>query len=154
VLPVPRQETDAAPDITDVIITITTIEGRVLRLVRDGAREIPLADLHDEVARVSHELGQCYRRLSDLTDRRDFGFATQRKLLRLQEQCLWLYRKSRKEQLFFQKLSLETRLRAVISPDAFALYQQLVNAEDDERRLAAKDDAVLAVCLLAEAETP
>jgi len=153
-VPIHENDVGTAPDITDLLIAITTIESRILRVVRDGAREIALEELTSELALLARDLGRCYRRVADLRDRRDLSFTTQRKLHRLQEQCIWLYRKSHKERSFFKKLSLETQLRSLISHDAFGVYQQLLNAEDEERRLAAHDDASLAACLLAEPETP
>jgi hypothetical protein len=153
VVPIRGENGTSGADITDLVITVTTIESRILRLVRDGARQIPPEDLTDELSILAQDLGRCYRRLADLRDRRDLSFTTQRKLHRLQEQCIWLYRKSQKERSFFKKLCLETRLRALISHDAFGVYQQLLNVDDEERRLAAHDDATLAACLLAEPET-
>lgn len=140
------------PDLTDVLIAIAAIESRILRLVRDGAGEIPAEELTNELPRLSGDLVRLYRRLADLSDRRDLSYATQRKLHRLQDQCVWLYRKAHNELSFFKKLGLEARLRALVSEDAFNVYQQLLCAEDEERRLAAHDDTALAACLLAEPE--
>ncbi|HEV2358582.1 MAG TPA: hypothetical protein VGZ23_13385 [bacterium] len=144
----------AQEDISDLLITVTTIEGRVLRLVREGDREIPVEDLANELTLLSRDLRRCYRRAQDLSERRDLGFRTQRKLRHLQQQCIWLYRKAHQERAFFQKLQLEARLRRVISEEAFGLYQQLLWADHEERRLAASEDSAVAALLLAEPAEP
>jgi len=151
--PIDVENAGTGGDASDLLIAIVTIESRILRLVRHGACDIPVDNLAGELSLLSRDLGRCYRRLSDLRDRRDLTFKTQRKLERLQEQCIWLYRKAHREVAFFKKLDLETRLRSLISGDAFDVYQQLLCAEDDERRLAARDDTALAA-LLAEPEFP
>src|SRR5262252_3673887 len=97
------------PDLTDVLIAIAAIESRILRQVRDGAGEIPAEELTNELPRLSGDLVRLYRRLADLSDRRDLSYATQRKLHRLQNQCVWLYRKAHNELSFFKKLGLEAR---------------------------------------------
>lgn len=141
----------AANDVGDLLVAITEAETRAIRLVREGTR-MPVEVLVKEFSDLGQEIRGHFRRLVDLAERRDLGFGTQRKLRQLQEQCLWLYRKARREAVFFTKLSLEARLRELISPDAFKVYQRLLCADDEERRLAARDDTALATLLLSEGE--
>lgn len=141
-------------DVSDLPMVLATIESRILRLVRQGDRDIPVDNLVHELRLLSDDLRRCYRRLTDLVERRDFGFGKQRRLRRLQAQCIWLYRKAQQEQVFFKKLALEATLRRLISDDAFALYQQLLGVDDEERRLAGSDDAAVAGLLFAETQEP
>ncbi len=141
----------AAEDVGDLVVTISVIEARVLRLVREGSR-MPVEMLTRELAGLAQDLRRCYRRLADVAERRDLGFATQRKLRQMQEHTIWLYRKISREQIFFRKLALEASLRQIISTEAFGVYQQLLCADDEERRLAARDDAGLAAFLLTDPE--
>lgn len=141
----------APADITDLLVTLIGIEARVLRLVRAGDREVPVEDVTTELTVLSRDLKRCYRRIVDLLERRDLGFAAQRKVRRLRDQCLWLYRKAQTERAFFKKLTLEARLRRLVSEEAFGLYQEILWVEDEERRLD-KDDASVAALLAAESE--
>lgn len=144
----------AQEDVSDLLIIVTTIEGRIIRLVRMGEREIPADDVAGELSLLSRDLRRCYRRAVDLTDRRDLGFGTQRRLRHLQEQCIWLYRKAHQERAFFRKLALEGRLRRMTSEEAFAVYQQLLCADHDGQRLGESDDAAIASQMLAEPQEP
>src|SRR5579864_4277656 len=144
----------AAEDVTDLLVALTTIEGRVLRLVREGDLVIPHDDLAAELTLLSRDLRRYYRRAVDLAERRDLSFRTQRKLRRIQEHCIWLYRKAYRERAFFAKLALEGRLQEIISKEAFDVYQQLVYADDEERRVVTADDVAMAARLLTEPEDP
>jgi hypothetical protein len=141
-------------NVDDLPVVLATIEGRILRLVREGDRDIPVDNLVSELTLLSDDLRRCYRRLADLVERRDFGFGKQRRLRQLQAQCIWLYRKAQQEQAFFKKLALEATLRRLISDEAFAVYQQLLGVDDEERRLAGSDDAAVAGLLFAEPPEP
>jgi hypothetical protein len=152
IVPIQGRNEGTAADITDLLIAIGTIESRILRLVRRGDREMNFEELKDELSIFSRDLGRCYRSLADLRDRRDLSFATQRKLERMQEECIWLYQKAHREVTFFKKLSLEARLRSLVSQEAFSTYQQLLCVDDEERRFATYDDVALAGRLLAEPE--
>jgi hypothetical protein len=137
---------------TDLFLTLATIEGRVLRLIRKGDREIPIRDLVTELSVLSVDLRRCHREIVDLSERRDLSFMTQKNLRRLWEHSIWLYRKTHSERAFFQKLELENRLRALISQEAFNLHQELLTVDDDQRRFIESDDASVAAQLLADEE--
>ena len=141
----------AAEDVGDLVVTISGIEIRVLHIVREGS-SMPVETLTRELAGLAHELRRCYRRLVDVAERRDLGFATQRRIRQMQEHTIWLYRKISREQIFFRKLALEASLRQLISAEAFRVYQKLLCADDEERRLAARDDAAVAALLLSDPE--
>ncbi|HLY22954.1 MAG TPA: hypothetical protein VKT83_10850 [bacterium] len=153
-MPIRGESIEAAPqDITDLLVTLIAIETRLLRLVRAGDREVPVDDVTTELTVLSRDLKRCYRRIGDLAERRDLGFTTQRKVGRLRDQCIWLYRKAVSERAFFRKLVLEAGLRRLISEEAFGIYQEILWVEDEERRLG-KDDASVVALLSAESEVP
>lgn len=139
----------AAQDVGDLVVTLSAIEAGVLHIVREG-RRMPVETLTREFSGLAQELRRCYRRLVDVAERRDLGFATQRKIRQMREHTIWLYRKISQEQIFFRKLALEASLRQVISTEAFGVYQQLLCADDEERRRAGRDDAALATLLLSD----
>ena len=141
----------AAEDVGDLLFAITEAEGRAIRLVREGSR-MPVETLTREFAALAQELRRCYRRLVDVAERRDLSFATQRRIRQMQEHTIWLYRKIAREQIFFRKLALEANLRQIISPEAFGVYQRLLCADDEERRLAGRDDGAVAALMLSDPE--
>ena len=146
----PRAER-AAEDVGDLVVALSVVEGRMLQLVREGSR-MPVDALMTETAALAQELRRCFRRLVDVAERRDLGFATQRRLRQMQEHTIWLYRKISREQIFFRKLALEAGLRQIISPEAYGVYQQLLCADDEERRLAGRDDVALAQLMISDPE--
>jgi hypothetical protein len=151
-VPTRTDDTDAA-DVACLVAEVSeatdSMETRLLRLVREAAHGAVAADdLSNELSYMADELQRCYRRLAEAEDRRDVRFPTVLKLDQLKGQCLWLYRKIHLEQAFYTKLELEARLRASISREGYALYQQILCVEDGERRLLGQSDADLRRALL------
>ncbi len=66
---------------------------------------------------------------------------------------MWLYRKIHLEQAFFMKLHLEAKLRSLISAEAYEVYQELLNADEQEGESLSKDPAELRRLLLQD-DTP
>jgi hypothetical protein len=146
--------TAADEDLTDLLLTITLIDSRLLRLVREGDREIAVGEVTGELSELADDLRHLYRRIAALSERRDLSFPTQKQVRNLQEECVWLYRKAHNERTFFKKLGLEAQLRDLISDAAYNVYQEILWVEDEERRLGAHDDAGVAELLLAESDEP
>lgn len=115
------------------------IEERLLECVRARARAGAEANSIETfvmiLAGLSDELRECYRRLADLWERRDLAFETRLRLKRIDRHCVWLCRRIHLEQAFFMKLELESRFKEAVSPGAFAIYEELLDVEDRERRL-------------------
>src|SRR5579864_5289365 len=140
---------DVSRLLTDVSGTVEGVERRLLRLIREGAQGILLLqDLVTELAVLATDLQGCYKLLADATDRRDLSFRTTAELDQLTSRCLWLYRKVHLEQTFYTKLDLEAKLRSLISPEGYALYQEILCVEDSERGFLAESDADLRSRLL------
>ena len=64
--------------------------------------------------------------------------------------CVWLFRKIRLQQVFLTKLSLEARLRSLVSAEAYNIYQRLLNQDEEERETLNSDDARIRDRLLEE----
>ena len=141
-------------DVSYLANTARVIEERFLSLIREAARgAIPLDDFLGELSLLSKDLQRCFRRVMEMKDRRDLTFRAIEELQGIDRHCVWLYRRTRAEQGFFRKLHLETRLRSLMSADAFTLYQELLDVEDQERAFLAKCDAEIRGLLLVEGIT-
>jgi hypothetical protein len=138
-------------DVSYLANTARVIEERFLGLIKEAARgEIPLDDFLGELLLLSKDLQRCFRRVMEMKERRDLTFRAIQELEGLDRHCVWLYRRTHVEQSFFRKLHLETKLRNLISADAFSLYQELLDVEDEERAFLAKCDAEIRSLLLME----
>lgn len=141
--------------ISDLAHTAQVLEGRFISLIREAARgAIPLDDFLDELSLLSKDLQRCFRCMIEMKERRDLTFRAIEKLQDIDRHCVWLYRRTRLEQGFFRKLHLETKLRSLISADAFIVYQELLDMEDRERGFLAKCDTEIRDLLLVEGITP
>ncbi len=119
-----------------------TIERRLLHLVKEGTQKtIPPEDIVSELGLLAKEVARCHQRRADFQERRDLGFKTEARLKELQQQLIWLRRKIQVEQGFFQRWHLETKLRAQITPEAFSVYQEIIDAEQLSREFLMRSDA-------------
>lgn len=135
---------DVSRLVAEVSTTVEIVERRLLRFVKEGGLgTLDLQVLTTELAALSADLRRCYKLLADAAGRRDLGFRAIIELEHLTNQCLWLYRKVHLEQTFYTKLDLEGKLRSLISPEAYGLYQEILCIEDCERGLLAQTDADL-----------
>jgi|SRR5579859_972258 len=140
---------DVSRLVAEVSSTVEIVERRLLRLVKEGGEGTPVLQvLMTEIAALSEDLQRCYKLLADAAGRRDLGFRAVIELEHLTNHCLWLYRKVHLEQTFYTKLDLEAKLRSLISPEAYALYQEILCVEDCERGFLAQTDADLRSKLL------
>jgi hypothetical protein len=138
-------------DITHLATTAQVIEGRLLRLIRGVAQgSLSLDGFLSELSPLAHDLQRCLREVTEMKERRDLTFKAFEDLREIDRQCIWLYRKMHLEKAFFLKLNLETQLRGAISADAFGVYEELLDAEDQERTLLAQGGAEIRKLLLTE----
>lgn len=129
---------------------VDVIEDRLLRLARHAAQgTVRLPDFITEVSLLVKDLRRCFRQVTEMKERRDLSFQSLQALQLAEVHCVWLYRKALLEEAFFKKLHLETKLRSMISADAFTVYQELLDAEDREREFLRKADAEISTQLLA-----
>ncbi len=142
---------DILQQIAHLSTVVDIIEGRLLRLIKvRGEESDPLEDFVEELLLLAKDLRRCYRQVADLKERRDLPFKEVVKLQELDQHCVWLYRNIHLEQAFFGKMHLESKLRSLISPEAFGVYQEFQNAEEQEKEFLASDDARIKKFLLGE----
>ncbi len=128
------------------LATITdTIERRLLHLVKQGAQKaIPPEDIVSELGLLAKEVERCYQRIADIQDRRDVGFKMDARLKEIDQHCVWLHRRIHVEQSFFRRWHLETKLHALISAEAFGVYQEILDAEQLGGEYLRRGDAEIA----------
>jgi hypothetical protein len=128
---------------------VDVIEDRLLRLTKQAAQgTVRLTDFATEVSLLVKDLRRCFRQVVDMKERRDLSFQALQALQLAEVHCVWLYRKVHLEEALFKKLHLETKLRSLISADAFTVYRELRDAEDEEREFLRKGDAEITTQLL------
>ena len=143
----PVECADEAADVLQAIFQdLTTIlnilEGRVLYLIKESVRGAIAPDaVVAELAPLLRDLKACYRRLTDVKERQDLSYDAARQLDEADRRCVWLFRKIRLQQVFLTKLSLEARLRSLVSAEAYNIYQRLLNQDEEERETLNSDDA-------------
>lgn len=135
----------------DLSSILQILEGRLLYLIREGGRGgIPPEAVVSELSFLSRDLRAGFRRLVEVEERRDLGFSATKDLREIDRHCTWLFRKILLQQIFLRKLTLETNLRNLISPEAFAIYQALLSLEEEEHDAMSSDDAQLRARLTKE----
>ncbi len=147
-------EDEGTPNLSPLSTTVNTIERRLLHLIKESAQgEVALDDFESELSLLTKDLERCYRQIVDLRGRRDFTFDTNASLEELDRRCVWLYKKTNLEQAFFKKLHLERKLRSLISAEAYEVYQELLDADEQEGEFLSKDPAELRRLLIQD-DTP
>ncbi len=137
-----------ARTLTDLVHGLRMMEGRLLRAIRQAARgdttpEALIQDLRDLLV----DLQRSYRRATEVLDRRDLVFSHEQKLRQILQHHVWLYRRTHLEQFFLSKLRLEAQLRAMISEEAFEVYQELQGIEELERTFRDRTDEEIQLAL-------
>jgi len=152
----PVECADEAADVLQAILqNLTTIlnilEGRVLYLIKESARGAIAPDaVVAELAPLLRDLQACYQRLTDVKERQDLSYDAARQLDEADRWCVWVFRKIRLQHVFLTKLSLEARLRSLVSAEAYNIYQRLLNHDEEERETLNSDDARIRDRLLEE----
>ena len=132
-----------------LVYPVDVIEDRLLFLTKKAAQgDVHLPDFVTEVSLLVKDLRRCFRQVIEMKDRRDLSFNVLQALQLAEAYCIWLYRRIHSEKTFFKKVHLETKLRSMISPDAFTVYRELLDAEGEEREFLRKGDAELSTQLL------
>lgn len=123
-------------DLEAVTSALSVLERRVLHIIREFSEGgIPIADVLSELQLLGKDACRLLRRAEDARTRRDLEYGTWIRLEEISRHCVWLYRKIRLEQIFFRKLHMEAGFRQMVSPEAFAIYEALLDLEERESRL-------------------
>ena len=127
------------------------IESRLIQLTREGsAGTRPLDEVIAELSALSRRLRPVYLVLQETLERRDLTYDLVAQLDGIHKRALWLYRRSRLEQLFYAKLTLERSLRDTLYRQILEAYDEFSSMEEMERHLRGLADNALASELLQE----
>ena len=141
--------------IAEVEDIANAVEHRLLLAVKEGAqRAVPQADLAGQLSLLADETKRCYQKLAELQERRDLAFRELTELQKIDRHCIWLYRRVQVERFFFRKWQLEAQLQELTSPEAFAVYTEILDLEGQERDFLVRGDAEIRRLLLEETPEP
>jgi hypothetical protein len=133
----------------DLSSILNNLEGRFLYLIKEEANgAIPREAVVGELSLLSRDLKSCFQRLVEVQERRDLSFKTTRELQEIDQYCVWLFRTIQVQQTFLKKLSLEAKLRSLVSPEAFSAYETLLDLDEEQRESEASDEAKIRLLLL------
>lgn len=139
--------------IADITSTLTGVEGRLIALTREAAyASRPLSDIVTELVKLQDEIRPQYKRLQETLERRDLTFETVTNLETQRRRAIWLYRRSRLEQVFFAKLDLERSVRDTLYREILETYDQMAELDMEDRRLREVNDTVLVSELVQKTE--
>lgn len=120
------------------------VESRLIAVVREAAHvSRPLPDVIDELVQLQDEIRPRYMRLQEMLERRDLSFEALTVLETQRRRGVWLYRRSRLEQVFFTKLNLERTIRNTLFREILEAYEQLADLDTEESRLQEAPDPTL-----------
>lgn len=154
----PVQQDDGTDDLlhritADLVNVIDVLEGRFLYLVKEGARRALSPDgIAAELALLARDLKRSFCRLPEIQERRDLSFKVARELQDVERRCIWLFRNIRVQQASLRKLDLEDKFRNLVSPDAFSLYESLLDLDEEERQSVLSDDEKIRRLILRDKE--
>jgi hypothetical protein len=123
---------------------VAQIESQLIQLTRQAGTASQLDETLRELASLATRVRPYYARLSDVLERRDLTYEDMAKLEGARKRVLWLYRRSRLEQIFFSKLRLERALRDTLYRQILEGYDEFSAMEATETRLRTLSDEALA----------
>lgn len=127
------------------------IEGRLIQLTREGSGGTrPLDEVIAELHALARRLRPIYLAVQESLGRRDLTYDDVVSLEDVKRRALWLYRRSRLEQLFYAKLKLERSLRDTLYRQILEAYDEFSSMEEMEGRLRGLAEDLLAAELVQE----
>lgn len=130
---------------------LSTIESQLTELTREGsAGGRPLDEVISELMSLSQRVRPHYLLLQETLERRDLTYELMARLEEVRRRALWLYRRSRLEQIFYSKLKLERSLRDMLYRQILEGYDEFSELEATESHLRALSEDLLAAELLQE----
>jgi hypothetical protein len=128
---------------------LSTIEDQLIRLTREGSGgERPLDEVIAELAAFAERIRPHFFVVQEALERRDLAYEVVARLEEMRKRVLWLYRRSRLEQVFYSKLRLERLLRDTLYRQVLETYDEFSAMEALEARLRGLSDDLLAAELL------
>ena len=128
---------------------LSTIEGQLIRLTREGSGgERSLDEVIAELSAFAERIRPHFFLVQEALERRDLAYDVVARLEEMRKRVLWLYRRSRLEQVFYSKLRLERLLRDTLYRQVLETYDEFSAMEALEARLRGLSDDLLAAELL------
>ena len=128
---------------------LSTIEDQLIRLTREGSGgERSLDEVIAELAAFAERIRPHFFLVQEALERRDLAYDVVARLEEMRKRVLWLYRRSRLEQVFYSKLRLERLLRDTLYRQVLETYDEFSAMEALEARLRGLSEDLLAVELL------
>ncbi|HET7039350.1 MAG TPA: hypothetical protein VFH97_05645 [Gemmatimonadales bacterium] len=128
---------------------LSTIEGQLIRLTREGSGgERSLDEVIAELSAFAERIRPHFFLIQEALERRDLAYDVAARIEEMRKRVLWLYRRSRLEQVFYSKLRLERLLRDTLYRQVLETYDEFSAMEALEARLRGLSDDLLAAELL------
>ena len=135
---------------TSIGADLARIENELITLARQASVQGQLDATLQELAALVVRVRPHYARVSEALERRDLTYEDVERLEGERKRLLWLYRRTRLEQIFFSKLRLERTLRDTLYRQILEGYDEFSAMESLEARLRALPEDALAGELLLE----
>jgi hypothetical protein len=129
---------------------VARIEDELIRLTRQAGVGSQVDETLLALAALPARIRPYYTRLTEALERRDLTYGNMARLEEARKRVLWLYRRSRLEQIFFSKLRLERALRDTLYRQILEAYDEFSSMEQMEDHLRGISDDLLAAELLQE----
>lgn len=127
------------------------IESKLIELTREGSGGgRSLDEVLGELHALSRRVRPVYLALQETLEQRDLTYELVARLGEMRKRAVWLYRRSRLEQLFYAKLKLERSLRDTLYRQILEAYDEFSSMEQLEGHLRGISDDMLAAELLQE----
>jgi hypothetical protein len=139
-------------DVVAIRAELGEIERQLIQLTRQASSGGQLDEALRELTVLAIRIRPFYARLSEALERRDLTYEHVAKLEDERKRVLWLYRRSRLEQIFFSKLRLERVLRDTLYRQILEGYDEFSAMEAQEARVRSLPEDALAAELLREEE--
>jgi len=139
-------------DVAAIRTELSEIERQLIQLTRQASAGVQLDEALRELAMLAIRIRPFYARLSEVLERRELTYEHVAQLEGEQKRVLWLYRRSRLEQIFFSKLRLERTLRDTLYRQILEGYDEFSAMEAQEARVRSLPEDALAAELLREEE--
>ncbi len=144
-------EMNSAAVAPEIMAELAAIENRLITLTREGSEAVrPLDQVIGELDSLAQQMRPHYSKLQETLERRDLAYEQVAGLEEVRKRMLWLYRRSRLEQLFYAKLKLERSLRDLLYRQILEAYDEFSTMEATESHLRGLPDDLLAAELLRE----
>jgi len=142
---------DPSARATEIGVELSDIESQLTQLTREGSGGgRALDEVIGELTTLSQRVRPYYSLLQETLERRDLTYELVAKLEEVRKRALWLYRRSRLEQIFYSKLKLERSLRDMLYRQILEGYDEFSELEATESHLRTLSEDLLAAELLEE----